>query len=214
MLPELLPIVLVHGGLYEGMTVKEFWADPGVLGELRAKHLKFLAPQRPAQPLSWDDEEQILLAAIDNAGHDRVALVGASNGCSVAARLAIAHPDRVARMMLAWPATVGDKVVDELLRIIITDEADEDAAEALLKGETLRGVTDAQLSALDLPVVIYPSMPENQVHQRSTIMGLLAVINGAFLVGGSPEPPDDNFADHLDDFISMVTEFGRVEHDD
>lgn len=196
------------------MTPKEFWSDTGVLGELRAKHLTFLAPQRPAQPQSWAEEEQSLLAAIDDAGYDRVALIGASNGCSVAVQLAISHPDRVARVMLAWPATRGDKVVDELLRIIITDETNEHAAKDLLSGETLRGVTNAELAELDVPVVIYPSMPENQVHQRSTIMGLLAVINGAFLVGGSPEPPDDSFAEHLDAFITMVAEFSRIEHDD
>lgn len=209
-----LPIVLVHGGLYEGMTSDAFWNETGVLGELRANHLTHIAPQRPAQPRSWSDEEHALLAAIDEAGFDKVALVGASNGCSAAARLAISHPDRVERLMLAWPATTGDSVVDEVLSVVIADETDSDAAAALLAGETLRGTTDAELGALDLPVVVYPSLVENQAHQRRTLMGILATVPGSFMAGGSPEPPDADFPDHLDNFITMVTEFARVEHDD
>jgi pimeloyl-ACP methyl ester carboxylesterase len=213
-LPVMLPVVLVHGGLYEGMTSREFWADTGVLGELKARHLRVLAPQRPMQPRSWDEERRSLLEAIDAAGYSRVALVGASNGCSAAARLAIENPDRVARMMLAWPATVGDPVVDELLGIIITDEADEAVARDLLSGETLRGVSDGELAALELPVVVLPSLIENQVHQRQTLMGILANVSDSFLVAGSPEPPDDQFPEHLDAFATMVAEFAREEHDD
>lgn len=214
MLPETLPVVLVHGGLYESMTPAEFWAETGVLGELRAKHLNVLAPRRPKQPRSWDEERRVLLEAIDAAGYDRVALVGASNGCSAAARLAIENPERVERLMFAWPASVGDPVVDELLSIIITDEADGAAAAALLAGETLRGVSDAELESLDLPVVVFPSLTENQVHQRTTLMGILANVQGAFLVAGSPEPDDDQFLAHRDTFVTMVAEFARVEHDD
>lgn len=214
MLPVKLPIVLVHGGLYESMTPKEFWADTGVLGELRSRHLTFAAPQRPPTPRSWEEEEQELLAVIDEAGFDRVALIGASNGCSAAVRLALAHPERVARLMLAWPATVGDPIVDEVLEIIITDEMDTDAALALLTGETIRGVTDGELGELDLPIVVYPSLVENRVHQRHTIMGLLALVKDAFLVPGSPEPPDADFAEHLDAFVSMVAAFSREEYDD
>lgn len=116
--------------------------------------------------------------------------------------------------MLAWPATVGDNVVDEVMRVIINEDANAEAATALLAGETLRGVTDAELGSLDLPVVVYPSLVENQAHQRRTLMGILAAVTGSFMAGGSPEPVDADFADHLDGFISMITEFARVEHDD
>jgi len=64
----MFPVVLVHGGLYEGMTSREFWADTGVLGGLKARHLTVLAPQRPTQPQSWAEEAQSLLEAIDAAG--------------------------------------------------------------------------------------------------------------------------------------------------
>ena len=213
-LPEMLPVVLVHGGLYDGMTSRDFWGETGVLGELKSRHLRVVAPQRPSQPESWDEERRSLLEAIDAAGFDRVALVGASNGCSSAVRLAIENSDRVARMMLAWPATAGDPVVDELLHVIISDEADEAAARNLLSGETLRGISDAELGELDVPVVVFPSLIEDQVHQRRTLMGILSNVSDSFLVSGSPEPPDDQFPEHLDAFVTMVTEFARVEHDD
>lgn len=213
-LPVKLPIVLVHGGLYEDMTTDAFWGQTGVLGELRAQHLTHIAPQRPEHPRSWDDEAAALLAAIDVAGFDEVALVGASNGCSAATRLAIEHPERVSRLLLAWPATAGDPVVDEVMRVIITDTVDGEAATALLSGETLRGVSDAELTALDLPVVVYPSLIENQAHQRRTLMGILATVTGSFMAGGSSDPLDADFPDYLDAFITMVAEFSRVEHDD
>lgn len=206
--------MLVHGGLYEGMTPSDFWADTGVLDGLRASDLEVLAPVRPAQPRSWDEEREVLLHAIDAAGYSRVALVGASNGCSAAARLAIDHPERVERLMLAWPATVGDQVVDELLRVIIADEADEAAANALLTGDTLRGVTDTELEALDLPVVVFPSLIENRVHQRQTLMGILSKVHDAFMVAGTPEPDDQQFPEYLEAFVTMVAEFARLEHDD
>lgn len=209
-----MPVVLVHGGLYEDMTPGEFWGETGVLAALAATNTPFIAPQRPRKPQSWAEERRWLSESIDEAGFDRVALVGASNGCSAAARVAIDEPHRVARLMLAWPATANDQVLDGLARIIITDEIGEAAADALLRGDTLRGVADAELSALSSPVVVYPSLPENHAHQRHTVMGILAAQPNAFLVGGSPEPPDKQFPEYLDAFITMVTEFARIEHDD
>jgi len=213
-LPEKLPIVLVHGGLYEDMTSQEFWNETGVAGELRARHLDFIAPQRPEHPRSWIEESNAVLRAIDDAGFERVALVAASNGCSAAVRMTLEHPSRVARLMLAWPATSGDAVIDEVLRVVITDSADASTASDLLAGETLRGVTDAELGSLTIPVVVYPSLIEDQAHQRSTLMGILAAVEGSFMVAGSPDPYSPDFPAHLEAFITIISEFARVEYDD
>lgn len=213
-LPIKLPIVLVHGGLYEDMTVDDFWGQSGVLGELRARHLTALAPQRPSQPASWSEEATALLAAIDEAGHERVAVVGASNGCSAALRLAIDHPDRVARILLAWPATAGDPVVDEVMRVVIADASSPETAAALLAGGVVRGVNDTELAELDIPTVIYPPLVESQSHQRRTLMGILSSVSGSFMVAGGSDPLDADFADHLDTFVTIVEEFSRIEYDD
>lgn len=214
MLPQLLPIVLVHGGLYEEMTPDEFWVETGVLRALADANAEFIAPQRPPQPHSWHEESERLLEAIDEAGYQQVALVGASNGCSAAARLAVDHPERVARLLLAWPATAGDQVLDDLARIIIDDQMGSDVAEQLLTGETLRGVTDEELGSLSMPLVVFPSMPANHAHQRETVTALLSAQPSGFVTGGSPEPLDDQFPEFRDTFVHLVNEFARVEHDD
>src|SRR5690606_32218554 len=55
-------------------------------------------------PHSWDIEADDLAAVLDAAGVERACVVAGSNGCSAAARLALRHPERVARLLLSWPA--------------------------------------------------------------------------------------------------------------
>jgi hypothetical protein len=129
-------------------------------------------------------------------------------------RLLIDEPERVARVLLCWPATPGDPVIDELARIIISDTHDTAVADELLTGAPIRGVGRDELPSVCGECVVYPSMPENKVHQRATVIDLVESIPGAILVGGSPEPTDDTFTDFLDSFVAVVTAFSRVEHDD
>ena len=107
-----------------------------------------LAPDRPRRPSGWDVE----LAALGEllANHDEpVTIVGASNGCTVAVLLALNFPDLVDRLLLAWPATGGDPAVDTRdPGRLIERGCPPEVADALLAGETLRGVTDADLPAL------------------------------------------------------------------
>ena len=154
------------------------------------------------------------MATIEASGHDRVALVAGSNGCSVALRVVLDRPELVARTMLCWPATAGDQVIDELARIIITDVHGNAAADELLAGRPIRGVDAEELGTLNGEFVIYPSMPENKAHQRSTVMELLAAVPGSMMVGGSPEPIDDDFFDHCESFVATVEAFSKVVHDD
>lgn len=216
-LPELLPIVLVHGGLYDDppMTGTTFWVTSGVAGPLARSGVEVIVHERPLEPTSWVEESEALAATIEASGHQRVALVAGSNGCSAALRLVIDRPDLVARTMLCWPATASDAVVDELARVIIADAHDDQVAAELLETDApVRGVTVAELSALEHEIVIYPSLPENKVHQRATVFELLDVIPDAILVGGSPEPPDKTFPEFVDTYIAVLTAFSRVEHDD
>ena len=154
------------------------------------------------------------MAAIDKAGFDKVALVGASHGCSVAARFAVDHPDRVGRLMLAWPATAGDQVLDDLARIVIEDLRDVEVADNLLAGETIRGVTNAEIGGLAMPLVVFPSIPASHAYQRDTATKLVEAHPDSFLAGGTPDPLDKQFAEHLDEFIRVVQVIAVVEHDD
>ena len=215
-LPELLPVVLVPGGLHDDppMTGERFWADSGVVRGLRGRNVEVIVHERPTEPSSWQEESDALAATIRGAGHDRVALVAGSNGCSAALRLMLDEPALVARTMLCWPATAGDPVVDELARIIITDVHGSAAADALLTGRPIRGVEVDELAGLTGEVVVFPSMPENKAHQRSTVMELLASVPGSMLIGGSPEPIDDAFFEHCEQFVATVEAFSKVVHDD
>lgn len=215
-LPELVPIVLVPGGLYDDppMTGAEFWGASGTATALSAAGVQFSIHERPTSPRSWAEEASALADTIDRTGHDRVALVAGSNGCSVALRFLLDHPGRSPRTMLCWPATAGDPVVDELARIIITDVHDGAVAAGLLAGAPVRGVLPEELATLDHEFVVYPSLPENKIHQRTTVIDLVEALPNAIIVGGSPEPPDDAFADFVDTFAAVVAAFSRIEHDD
>ena len=215
-LPEPLPVVLVHGGLYDEplMTGRSFWVDTGVVPMLERRNVTVLVHERPAEPTSWNEEADALAATIEAAGYDRVALVAGSNGCSAALRLLVSRPELVARTMLCWPATAGDPVVDELARIIITDARGEKAADALLEGHPIRGLSRDELIAIDGEVVLYPSMPENKVHQRATQTELLTTIPGVILIGGSPEPYDDAFPEFVEGFVNVVEAFSKAHYDD
>jgi hypothetical protein len=88
--------------------------------------------------------------------------------------------------VLAWPATAGDPALDTALREHL-------GGDELLTGETLRGVSDAELAGLRLPVAMVPSEPPNRVHQRRTVDALLRLLPTATELAGSLEPPHPLF---------------------
>ena len=63
------------------------------------------------------------------------AVVAGSNGVSVGLRLALDHPDLVSKLVLLWPATAGNSMVDATV---------PPAAKHLLPGDTVRGTTDIE----------------------------------------------------------------------
>jgi pimeloyl-ACP methyl ester carboxylesterase len=105
---EGLPVVLLHGqGGWSGM-----WLP--VVGDLRTTHRVIAAdlpglggselpdgPPDAARVLAWLD------ALVRHTCPTPPALVGASLGASIAARFAIAHPDRVSRLVLVDAGSLG-----------------------------------------------------------------------------------------------------------
>ncbi|MFC8720362.1 alpha/beta fold hydrolase, partial [Kitasatospora sp. NPDC057198] len=179
-------LVLVHGGLWDDpMDADAFWHRPGVTAGLRAAGLAVAAPDRAMRAGSWEAEARHLAAALPDG--PPAVLVAGSNGCSAAVRLALAAPERVRSLVLAWPATAGDERLDGRIREALPEAA------GLLAGGTLRGTTDAELAALRLPVAVLPAVPENPVHQRRTVDALLALVPGAVELPGCPEPPHPAF---------------------
>ena len=208
--------MLIPGGLYDEppVTAQWFWVETGVAPMLQRRKVDVVVHERPRAPTSWIEEADALAATIEGAGHARVALVAGSNGCSAALRLMLDRPDLVARTMLCWPATAGNPVIDGLAHTIIADVHDGAVASNLLTGCPVRGVDAEELASLSGEVMIYPSMPESQAHRRSTVTELLSTIPGVMLLGGSPEPFDDAFADFVEGFVDIVEAFSKVHHDD
>ncbi len=217
---ERLPVILVHGGLYDETTPDEYWVSSGIGPALDQRIISYRMPRRPHRPADWFQESAALAAAIEAEGWERVAIVAASDGCSAAVRLAIDHPTLVARLVLAWPVTTGDEVVDSLTSTMIEELGSTDAAKALLRGAspahgtTLRGVTDDELTSLSIPVVVWPTVPENQFHQGRTTTALLGRLARPILLAGGPEPSHSAFAAFLDAFVAMVMEVSIVDEED
>jgi pimeloyl-ACP methyl ester carboxylesterase len=202
--PDHAAVLLIHGGLWEvGMDADQFWAAPGISGGLEREGFTVLAPKRLHRPSSWDAEVEHLAPALPR---HPVSVVAGSNGCSVAVRLALAFPDRIARLLLAWPATAGDPAVDSRTRIGLTGlGASDQIIRTLLDGQTLRGVADAELATLKMPISVLPSVPENPFHQRHTADALRRLLPDSDEVPGCPEPPRPDFGPHLTQFLASVT---------
>ena len=132
-------------------------------------------------------------------------LVAGCNGCLVAVRLALAQPDAIERLLLAWPPSAGDPVVDDarLRGHLASLGASPGAIDDLLAGQTLRGVTDSELATLQMPVRVLRSAPENPVHQRHTIDALLRQLRwklrmAAATLGPTREAPQPHLVGTVD----------------
>jgi pimeloyl-ACP methyl ester carboxylesterase len=191
------PVVLVHGGLGEDMDAERFWHRPGIVSGLRAAGFDVVAPDRDTRPASW-------VAAADALAQGLAVpstVVGGSNGVSVAVRLAVDHRRLVDRLVLLWPATCGDPVVDASTPPEVSH---------LLAGDTLRGVTDDELSALDVTAVVAASEPSNRVHAEWTVERMVELMPRATRAPiGSPEPPHPSFGRVRGPFLAALTRYLR-----
>jgi pimeloyl-ACP methyl ester carboxylesterase len=201
-------LFLVHGGLWdEPMDAQRFWHRPGIVDGLERRGFAVRSPDRLRRPDSWTAEADHLAATL--AGP--VVVVAGSNGCSAAVRLALARPDLVDGLLLAWPATAGDPAIDEPTRAALTEAgARPDVIDAMLAGGILRGVSDDELAGLARPVGVLPSEPDNPTHQRSTADALRHRLAAPVDLPGCPEPPRPGFAARRDDFLDAVTSFAAL----
>jgi pimeloyl-ACP methyl ester carboxylesterase len=193
---------LVHGGLWGDEDADFFWHRPGITAGLAARGVEVVAPDRLRRAESWAAEADWLA---DQAGGPAVVVAG-SYGCSAAVRVAVARPELVERLVLAWPGTANDPEVDSLTREALAGlGASRRVIDALLGGETLRGVADAELRALAMPVAVLAAVPENRTHQRRTV-DAIKDLTGAVELDGCPEPPRPGF--QPGGFIDSIVQFG------
>ncbi|MEO9185056.1 MAG: alpha/beta hydrolase [Kofleriaceae bacterium] len=96
------PVILLHGGLGNG----DHWANQ--VPALVAAHHEVIAidsrgqgrSTRTAAKISYDVMANDVIAVMDALAVQRAALVGWSDGGEIALKLAIGHPDRVARLFV------------------------------------------------------------------------------------------------------------------
>src|SRR5438045_6104985 len=106
-------LLLIHGGLWDDMNAERFWHKPGIVAGMQHHAITVLWPDRLHRAPSWASEAEHLTTALPDHS---VTVIAGSNGCSAAIRLALTSPDRVERLLLAWPATAGDPDVDARTR--------------------------------------------------------------------------------------------------
>lgn len=184
-------IVLIHGGLYEPIGAEGFWVATGVVEALSSRGVEVVAPERLEAPRSWEQDAEHVADQLADVGPPRPVVAG-SNGCSTAARLAVARPDLVSRVAFCWPVTVGQgqgQGHEQSLAAQITEVSGAQVAKRLLAGETLRGVTDDELAGLAVPAAVMASRPENPVHQGVTAARLGRLLADPAHLAPMPEPP-------------------------
>jgi pimeloyl-ACP methyl ester carboxylesterase len=199
-------LLLIHGGLWEDIGADWFWRRPGILAGFERLGFTVVAPDRLRRPASWAaDAEHVLAAA---PGGEPVTVVGGSFGCSVAVRLALDSPGRVSRMVLAWPASLGDQFAAIRMRASLARlGAPARVLNALLGSETLPSATDAELGTIAAQVGVIPALPPDPVHPRGTVDALLRLLPSATELPGCPEAPRPEFPPHLESFLASVAGF-------
>lgn len=187
-------VALIHGGLYESMGARRFWAETGVVDALSQQGYKVLTPERLREPTSWQEDADHVAGLLRSEVERALPVVAGSNGCSTAARLALAYPELVDGLAVCWPVTVGEaQPVEEDLYKRISERSGGRAATSLLGGDTLRGLADIELESLATPKAVMASEPENPVHRRSTAAALRRLWPDAVELPAMPEPPVAGF---------------------
>lgn len=199
-------LLLIHGGLWEDIGADWFWRRPGVIAGLERLGFAVVAPDRLRRPTSWAADAEHVLAAVPVG--ESVTVMGGSFGCSVAVRAALDSPGRVSRLVLAWPASLGDQFAAIRMRASLARlGAPPRVLDALLGGETLPSATDAELGTIAAPVGVIPAVPPDPFHPRGTVDALLRLLPAATELPGCPEAPRPEFPPHLESFLASVAGF-------
>lgn len=194
-------IALIHGGMWEGMTAERFWSRPGITAALHAHGVEVTAPQRLPYPTSWKQDLDHVVAQLP---HRPMPVIAGSNGCTVAIQLAIQNPDRVSSLLLAWPATCGNDRDADFAKYLATQGATDATIDDVLTGQTLRGVTDSQITALrSIPVAVMFAPAGSPMHQTHTAQQVCRLAHATNL-GTFAEPPSPSFPPYLGKFTQTV----------
>lgn len=215
-------MLLIHGGLWEDTRADSFWRRTGVADGLERRGFTVIAPDRLRRAADWTAEARHIADAVGLTGRNGLGassgtgaargltVVGGSFGCSAAVRLALDFPGTAGRLVLAWPASLGDQFTTIRIRAGLSRQgARGPVLDALLGAGTLPGTTDTHLGTLDIPVAIVPALPPDPLHPRSAVDALLRLLPSAAELPGCPEAPRPEFSADREAFLDAVTNFAR-----
>lgn len=119
--------------LHAGVTDRRSWRP--LVERLRDRHRCVTFDRRGYGETTYEHEDgwspvADAVAVLDHAGIERAVLVGSSIGGQAALDLALAHPDRVAGLVLIGPAVTGAPAPGELDEATAALDAAVDAADA------------------------------------------------------------------------------------
>ena len=182
-------------------------ASAGIASALHDAGHTIVTPDRLKRPTNWQADTDHIAAFLPST---QCALVGASNGCTIAARLAALHPHVATSLLLAWPATCGDEDRDAKFRAYLLQEgAAPDTVADLVNGQTLRGVADTELMELGMPVSVISAPETSPVHQPHTAHRI-ATLTRAAMLGTYPEPLAPDFPSSKTDFVDTLLKWLSV----
>ena len=198
-------LLLIHGGLWEDIGADWFWRRPGILAGFERLGFTVVAPDRLRRPAGWAADAGHVLAAVPDGP---VTVMGGSFGCSVAVRLALDSPDRVSRIVMAWPASLSDQFAAIRMRASLARlGAPARVLNALLGSEALPSAANAELGTVAVQVGLIPAVPPDPFHLRGTVDSLLRLLPSATELPGCPEAPRPEFAPYLESFLASVAGF-------
>ena len=215
-------MLLIHGGLWEDTRADFFWRRTGVADGLERRGFTVIAPDRLRRAADWTAEARHIAGTAGLAGRNGLSslpgtaargltVVGGSFGCSAAVRLALDFPGTVGRLVLAWPASLGDQFTTIRIRAGLSRQgARGPLLDALLGAGTLPGTTDADLGTLDIPVAVVPAVPPDPLHPRSAVDALLRLLPSAVELPGCAEAPRPEFPAYREAFLDAVTGFASA----
>jgi pimeloyl-ACP methyl ester carboxylesterase len=159
------PVVLLHGF---ATSTERTWREPGWFDLLkdanrRAFGIDLLGhgdAEKPTDPVAYDDLVSPVMAQFPETPAD---VVGYSLGARTALQIAMDHPDRVKRLVLAAvgrnlvatddDAGLGDNVADRFESLIATPGNDADALRACISRER-RPFTAEDLEKVQAPCLL------------------------------------------------------------
>ena len=216
-------VLLIHGGLWEDTGADFFWRRTGVTDGLARRGFTVIAPDRLWRATDWTAEAGHIAGAAGLAGDDGpraspgpadgrpLTVLGGSFGCAAAVRLLLDFPGIAGRLVLAWPASLGDQFTAIRVRAALSRQGARGATlDALLGTGTVPGASDAELGTLDTPVAIVPAVPPDPLHPRLAVDALLRLLPSAVELPGCAEAPRPEFPAYREAFLDAVTGFASA----